>query len=293
MRLLLATDGSEYAEYAATWLTHFNFTPRDEVLVLYVVSELPYEDDYASQIRHAIKRVAPRILDSSARILKPLRAKIIPVEQEGYPDTTIVDVAVKNNVDLIVMGARGLRGAKAFLVGSATRNVANNSPKPLLITKPVPRDPGKKMAILFATDGSPSSLATANLLCDLPFPATAELVIINVAWSSGIDIPERFAMEINDSVKQTVAMARAKEIEKSDRIIDEARSVLSKRFHGIGDTKTGGDPATEILAAAQKNNADLIALGSRGLRGIQGVLGSVSRRVLGHAECSVLIGKSG
>jgi len=37
--------------------------------------------------------------------------------------------------------------------------------------------------------------------------------------------------------------------------------------------------------------ADIIAVGSRGLRGIKGALGSVSRHVLNHAECSVLIGK--
>ena len=47
----------------------------------------------------------------------------------------------------------------------------------------------------------------------------------------------------------------------------------------------------EIIDEAERINADLIALGSRGLKGVRGMLGSVSRRVLGHAHCPVLIGK--
>jgi nucleotide-binding universal stress UspA family protein len=56
--------------------------------------------------------------------------------------------------------------------------------------------------------------------------------------------------------------------------------------------KKVGDPATEILEAAAALDADIIAMGSRGLRGIKGTLGSVSRHILNHAECSVLIGKT-
>jgi len=38
--------------------------------------------------------------------------------------------------------------------------------------------------------------------------------------------------------------------------------------------------------------ADLVAVGSRGFRGIKGMLGSVSRNILTHSKGSVLIGKS-
>jgi nucleotide-binding universal stress UspA family protein len=51
-----------------------------------------------------------------------------------------------------------------------------------------------------------------------------------------------------------------------------------------------GDPADEILRLADEMGADLIAMGSHGRTGVLRVLmGSVSRKVLDHAKCPVLI----
>jgi nucleotide-binding universal stress UspA family protein len=38
--------------------------------------------------------------------------------------------------------------------------------------------------------------------------------------------------------------------------------------------------------------ADIVAIGSRGLKGIKGLLGSVSRNIVIHSKSSVLIGKT-
>jgi nucleotide-binding universal stress UspA family protein len=51
-----------------------------------------------------------------------------------------------------------------------------------------------------------------------------------------------------------------------------------------------GDPATEILAAAEDQGADLIIAGARGHSFIEGLLvGSVADRLLKRASCSVLL----
>lgn len=52
-----------------------------------------------------------------------------------------------------------------------------------------------------------------------------------------------------------------------------------------------GDASSEILNTAERLKADVIAVGCRGLRGIKGMMGSVSRNVIVHSKCSVLIGK--
>ena len=51
-----------------------------------------------------------------------------------------------------------------------------------------------------------------------------------------------------------------------------------------------GDPADEILAAAAAESVSLLALGSRGLKGLR-ALGSVSERVAHRAACSVLVAR--
>jgi len=51
-----------------------------------------------------------------------------------------------------------------------------------------------------------------------------------------------------------------------------------------------GHPATEILKFAEEIGADLIALGSHGRTGVlRFLMGSVSRRVVDHVKCPVLV----
>ena len=53
-----------------------------------------------------------------------------------------------------------------------------------------------------------------------------------------------------------------------------------------------GDPSTEVVEIAKKEQADLIILGTRGLGAIKGVLmGSVSQKIIQAASCPVMIVK--
>jgi nucleotide-binding universal stress UspA family protein len=53
-----------------------------------------------------------------------------------------------------------------------------------------------------------------------------------------------------------------------------------------------GDPAQEILTHMQKEQVDLVVIGSRGLGTLKGVLmGSVSQKIAHLAPCPVLIVK--
>lgn len=292
MNILLATDGSEYSDVAALFLSHFNFAPEDKIIVLHVVSKVPYEDEYHAQVKRVIKRVAPKILSSASDMLKDVKAKVSVEEKEGCPDTTIVESAVDSGVDLIVMGARGVKGIKLFLLGSVTRSVANNSPKPVLVVKRTEWETPRKMKILFATDGSASGVETARLLAAMPFYSDFEITILNVQWSTFYDIPERFAMEVDDRMKETVAVHRKGELEKSEKILEEAKSYLTGKYENPQTMIKFGDPSAEILSAAEQLQADIIAVGCRGLKGIKGMLGGVSRNIVIHAKSSVLIGKA-
>ncbi|NOY38775.1 MAG: universal stress protein [Nitrospirae bacterium] len=295
MKILLATDGSACSEGAAGFLSRLNLSSDDEIIVLHVLSWGPYHDDresYYISLKYFKEKIAPQILDSAVDILKPAEARISTALVEGFPDKAIIEAAVASDVDLIVMGARGIKGVKSLFIGSVTRSVAINSPKPVLVTKPPLREIPDRMRVLFATDGSDSAHATAAFLASIPFPDDAEVIIINVLRSAISDIPERFIMEINDKIKEEVAKARTLEFEESSRIIEKARPYLSKKFNKIEGITKIGDPSIEILNAAGVFGVDLIAVGCRGLTGIKGMLGSVSRRIISHSQCPVLVGKT-
>lgn len=77
----------------------------------------------------------------------------------------------------------------------------------------------------------------------------------------------------------------------------EARALQQlERLEVPGDdirrTLSDGDPATEILRAAESDRADLIVMSTHGAAGLQRVfgVGSVTLRVLGGATCPVLTG---
>jgi len=186
----------------------------------------------------------------------------------------------------------GIKGVASAFLGSVTRLVANKSTKPVLVVNPSVRKPSDNLKILFATDGSDCSQGTEELLSSVPFPDSTEVTIVNIIYSGFSDIPERFVMEINDRIKETVASRREIEFAESAHLLEQSRGVLSKRYKHINVLSKVGDPSTEILKAGDKMGADIIALGSKGIRGIEGLLGSVSKNILTHAKCSVLIGKT-
>lgn len=294
MKILLAIDGSEYSEGAAKFLTRLNLSPDDEIAVLHVISEVPFKDDsesYYAKLKQIKQEIAPRMLDSAINTLKGIDAKISTALLDGYPDKAIIDAALDSDTDLIVMGSRGLKGIKSFLIGSITRSVAINSPKSVLVIKPPQWKTTGVLKILYATDGSTYAAETGRLLTSMPFPEDTEITIVNVIGSAHIDIPERYWMEVNEKIKEEVAKTREIEFGVSDKIIEDAREMLRNRFSDIKASIKFGDPSLEILNEAERLNADIVAVGSSGMRGVKGMLGSVARSILGHSEYSVLIGK--
>ncbi len=299
MKILLATDGSEYSEGAAHFLAKMAWTRDDAITILHVISAIPFHEDekfHFSTLQAIKKECAPRILDSTLDILKTVDANISVEIVEGSmnqctPDQCIISTAETSCADLIVLGGRGIKVLASILLGSVSRAVAIHSPKPVLVVKSQPPARPNIINVLYAVDGSDHSLTTGRVLTFLPLSDTTSLTIMNVISSNFLDIPERFVPEIGERVKDAVAGIRAREYSHAEKNIAQARNQLEGRFKQIEALTRVGDPSTEILKQAEAMKADLIAVGCRGLRGVRGTMGSVSRNILGHATCSVLVGR--
>ncbi len=299
MKILIATDGSEYSEGAVRFLTRMLWTPDDIITVLHVIYAVPFHEDekfYMSTLQSIKKECAPRILDSAVDILKAAKANISVEIVEGIlnqcsPDQCILAAAETSGADLVVVGGRGIRGIASVLVGSVSRAVAINSLKPVLVVKPHSSQATDGIKVLFGVDGSTQSLAAGQMLASLPLPDSTRLTILNVVSSDFLDIPERFIPEISGPIKDAVAGIKTREYGRAEKIIAQARECFGRKFNNVDMLTRAGDPSTEILHQADAMNADIIAVGCRGLHGIRGALGSVSRNILSHASCSVLIGR--
>ena len=55
--------------------------------------------------------------------------------RQGDPADAILDVAEENNADLIVVGNKGMSGAKRFLLGSVPNKVSHHAPCSVMIIR--------------------------------------------------------------------------------------------------------------------------------------------------------------
>jgi len=295
MKILLPTDGSEYSETAAKFLKRLNISHNDEITILHVISDEPFQDNedyYYAKIKEIKQLIAPKILDSVMNLLKSVPAKINTALVNGYPDKCIVDAAVDSNADIIIMGPKRLKGIKSRIVGSVTKSVSIISPKPVLVIKPTQGESSDTIKILFATDGSDHARKAGKTLTLMPFHDNTEITILHVITPVFYDVPDKFMTKIDESYKEDFRKYSSAELEESQKIIAQTAEYLSNKFSNIEKLTKIGDPSDEILQTANELNADIIVVGSKGMGGFRGVVGSISRYILSVAECSVLIGKA-
>ena len=135
--------------------------------------------------------------------------------------------------------------------------------------------------ILIATDGSDSSLEAVDFGLELALAEHAEATIIHVTvpieWAVYPFGPLDAIPNEAPAVAQDDALRSALERAAAKGVVAHPVSVL-------------GNPVAEVPAYAERMNADLIVIGSRGLGGVtSALLGSVSKGVLKHAERPVLV----
>ena len=294
MKILLATDGSAYSDGAARFLTRFDFSQTDEITVLHVIPGLPFPHSggpYNAALMELGEELAPRIIDATTGILEDLGANVSTVVTTGHPAEAIIDVAAQSGPDLIVMGNRGMKAVGSLLLGSVTRAVAIKSPQSVLVVKPPQEKPDGPLKVLFATDGSDCAMETERVLSSFPFHPDTSVTTVYVSLSTYMDIPDRFCPGLDERLKKIMTGMKEAETKHAEKVLEQARTRLMDRFQKVTVLIKNGDPSEQILQAEQEKQADIVALGSRGMRGVSGMLGSVARNVLAHSDCSVLICK--
>ena len=143
--------------------------------------------------------------------------------------------------------------------------------------------------ILAAVDGSPAALKAAAFAADLASKYDAELVLLTVA----ADVAPVLDPGIEEYARIEGIRAPAAEygFTAAQGLLDEAARTASEgRRLQIATILAVGDPAAEIIAAANQREADLIVVGSRGQGRLAGLLlGSVAQKVISLASGPVTV----
>jgi nucleotide-binding universal stress UspA family protein len=141
--MVVGTDGSETASEAVRQATEL--AERLGAKVHLVSAYEPVSEGRLREERQQVPgdlqwMVNPRedVNDTLAAAAQGLQDAGVEVEthaREGDPADAILDVAEEQNVDLIVVGNKGMTGAKRFLLGSVPNKVSHHAPCSVMIIR--------------------------------------------------------------------------------------------------------------------------------------------------------------
>ncbi len=151
MRILLATDGSEYGDLAAAQcgelISGFSESLLEHVVVKiltvsdYIVDfdseDFISEEEFTEQLEDAISKRSSEILKCAKKIVR-YNNRTLQIEIDyaiGLPKKLIVEEAERWNADLVVVGSHGRGFWGRNLLGSVSDAVVQNAPCSVLVVR--------------------------------------------------------------------------------------------------------------------------------------------------------------
>ena len=193
-----------------------------------------------------------------------------------------------NQDGLLVVCSKGLDPLDRFLLGSASRKLVEHATCPVLVVKgeavPLPW-------IILATDGSTASAKALAFVLNKfqPDRSTGEgergPIHVSVVH---VRTPSPLAPITVKSPIPWIKYPGLKEV--GSKLVEQSVEKLIKAGFTAEPLRPLGKPAEEIMKVASEHQTDLIVMGAKGLGAVDRfLLGSVSARVVQHANCAVLI----
>jgi nucleotide-binding universal stress UspA family protein len=282
-RVLVALDGSPWSDaalgYAIALTTHTGAQLRILTVptapVAYAVPDVMGTSDL---VMETVERQGQEILTLASAEAESAGVAYEIVCKWGNVPETILQTAVEEECDLIVLGSRLLTGWKRLVIGSVSNAVTAKAQQPVLVVKqssPPLSHSCRWRRVLVATGGSPWSDAAVDHALALAQVQHLGVYILYVESQAQRAAPE--SVTATSEGKNVLALAEA-------RAVAAGVPYKTRLAHG--------NAAEAILACAAEHECDVIILGSRGLSGWKRVmLGSVSNAVAAKATLPVLIVK--
>ena len=144
-RMMLATDGSKHSLHAAKKTAQIAKSNDSEVTIVNVLQ--PYRHlttapgpmdmggMYTIDNEEEVIKKGNEAMKSTRKIFDDMSVEVKTRFLKGNPAKAIIDEAIKERIDLIVVGATGYGGVSEWLLGSTAHKVARNSPCPVMIVR--------------------------------------------------------------------------------------------------------------------------------------------------------------
>ena len=296
-KILIPLDGTMRAEQALGLVGKI-FQANESQLILLEATNDPHlayplygsgVDGYIQIIPDYKNEKADEYVQSVAQGVRTWLPNVQAFSVKGKADEAIVNVAIQEEVDLIVMVTHGRAGLARLLFGSVTEMVVRDAPCPVFAI----RDGHLPEHMLIAVDGTPFS----ETILDPAF-AFAKLINADVTLAR-VDVPA-----------EDVDMREVAEIRKIDEGLADSLLYnnnmqssyylddLMKRYEArASELKINldydldyGPAGTQLPKIAERNKCDLIAMATHGRKGLDRFWNrSTTEDVMHHTQTAMFI----
>ncbi|MBF0329756.1 MAG: universal stress protein [Nitrospirae bacterium] len=286
--ILLATDGSDLSEGAikeALYLAQSCVSKLSIIHVLELNAELETEGlKFVETMEMAAKKHLDKVREMAAQ--DNIECDVI-VRRTDEPYKAIVEEAEKRQSDVVVMGRRGKSALEKIFMGSVTSRVIGHTHANVLV---VPRKAAISCKnILVATDGSEFSAMAVSKAIDIAKRCGSNLTVASVVPAEillNVDPETGYAQnQLELMISEMTAM--------TEKNVKDAVELAEKNGVKADGAVLWGRTYDSLVETANKKTIDLIVVGSHGRTGLKRLfMGSVAERVVGLAQCSVLVVKA-
>lgn len=285
-RVLLATDGSGFAEEAAWFLSHLPHANRLDFTVLTVLDDPAIARNYAAAVqqKESIEREKAMASDAYQKILQMFagaNATLSHIVKEGHRGETIVQVAEQVDADLVIVGARGHSMVSRLLLGSTSDFVATHAGCSVLVYRPTGlRGSDRPLKVTIGFEESGPAQDALEEFAEINWGRQTEVHVVSVvSYMTG------FLNEVIIDPKPITEFAKAS-VEKA------AKHIQASAPNAKAEVVVSEHVGEGLVRFSESNRCDLIVVGEtpRGAIG-RFLLGSFSRHILRHAPGSVWISR--
>ncbi len=275
-RIVVGTDGSENATTALRWASEEAAMHAAALEVVLVWSYLDqyhadrssdFDPDYTeATARAALASWVDEALGAGAAVEQRVVSDL--------PPRALLEAS--DAADLLVLGARGTGGFDGLLFGSVSERVAQHASRPVAVVRAAAPVAGGR--VVAGVDGSARSLDALRWAAAEARARDAELDVVH-AWR----LPMMAVSPVVVTFRDLSTMEDAGRAVLEAALADPALAGTRARPHLTNQT-----PARALMDLA--DGAGLLVVGTRGLGRVTGtLLGSVSRQLLHHAPCPVVV----
>lgn len=135
MKVLIGIDESTFTQKSLTFLKNYLAQSVAEIHLLHTIPNAGKLSSLYPQIQDELWEQGQELLQKHVLFLESIRTPCFPRILVGNTASSILNYAEQHEIDLIIVGCRGLSEYQSLSLGSVSHNVSDQSKVPVLIIK--------------------------------------------------------------------------------------------------------------------------------------------------------------